>query len=188
MKHLFKFLAFITVAVATVATTISCNKVDSNTWDDYAEWRELNTTFFDEQQFGVDADGNPLYATQVAQWNPGGRILIHYFNDRKLTEQNLMPMLTSTVDVKYRGTLYNGVPFDSSYIRTTPADSIYRTKVSSTIEGWWAALLNMHVGDSVRVVIPYSMGYGGTASGIIPPFSTLVFDIKLVDIADYETP
>ena len=54
------------------------------------------------------------------------------------------------------------------------------------IEGWKIALVNMRVGDSVRVVIPYKLGYGASGSGAIPPYSTLVFDMKLVDIPYYE--
>ena len=44
----------------------------------------------------------------------------------------------------------------------------------------------MHIGDSCRVIIPYIVGYGTTASGDIKPFSTLQFDIKLVGIPKYE--
>lgn len=188
MKKLFYHICLLAAVIVGASAVTSCNDDDDvkNTWKEYEAWRDLNNEFFDEQKFSVDADGNPLYTPLVAQWNPGAEILIHYFNDRKLTENNLSPMLTSTVDVKYRGTLYNGVPFDSSYLRTTYGDSIFRTKVNKVIEGWWIALCNMRVGDSARIVVPYGVAYKGSSQGIIPPFSTLIFDIKLVDIPYYE--
>lgn len=46
--------------------------------------------------------------------------------------------------------------------------------------------MNMRVGDSARIVIPYNLGYGSSNSGVIKPYSTLVFDLKLVDIPYYE--
>lgn len=174
------------IAMAIMAVTlIACNDKDENTWDDYKEWRDLNDAFFKEQQFKI-VDGANYYQTLTPAWNTSAQILIRYFNDRKLTEGNLSPLLNSTVDVKYIGRLYNGEPFDSSYTMTLNGDSIYRTAVNSLIEGWTIALQEMRVGDSVQVVIPYSLGYGSKTTGVIKPYSTLVFDIKLVDIPYYE--
>ena len=45
----------------------------------------------------------------------------------------------------------------------------------------------MHIGDSVRVVIPYNVGYGTTADGSVKAYSNLEFDLKLVGIPFYET-
>lgn len=87
------------------------------------------------------------------------------------------------MNVKYIGRLCNDVPFDSSYLQT---DSVFQTRPDKLIQGWTIALLYMRVGDSARVVIPYTLGYGSSSQGIIPPYSTLVFDLKLVDIVDYE--
>ena len=51
--------------------------------------------------------------------------------------------------------------------------------------------MQMHVGDSAQIVIPYQQAYGSTGSMrngiyVIKPFSTLVFNLKLVDIPYYE--
>jgi len=40
----------------------------------------------------------------------------------------------------------------------------------------------MKVGGARRVVIPPSLGYGGSRNNSIPPYATLVFDIDLVDV------
>ncbi len=186
MKKLLLYISSFMALMSLAATSVSCNDDAKNTWDDYEKWRNNNTAYYDELKYSIDENGNPEYLTVIAPWNPGAEVLIKYLNDRSKTVGNLSPMLTSTVDVKYRGQLYNNVAFDSSFLRTSPADSIFRTVLSGTIEGWWIALSDMRVGDSARVVIPYNVGYGSRATGSIPPFSTLVFDVKLVDIPYYE--
>ncbi len=111
-----------------------------------------------------------IYQTLTPAWNTSANVLIRYLNDRSKTVGNLSPMLNSTVDVKYIGRLYNDVPFDSSYLQTASyGDSLFRTQPSSVIQGWTIALLDMRVGDSARVVIPYNLGYGSSGSGVIPP-------------------
>lgn len=178
------FTLFLLASIAGMITT-SCGD-DDNNWDDYKDWRVANEEFYDEQRFLME-DGQNVYQTVVPSWNPSASILMRYLNDRKLTEGNLSPLLTSTVDVKYIGRLYNGVAFDSSYTNTASyGDSLMRTTPGSLIQGWTIALMNMRVGDSVRIVIPYKLGYGSTGSGIISPYSTLLFDLKLVDIPYYE--
>lgn len=175
-------LLLLPVAMLLVAMA-SCNDKD-DVWDQYKEWHDLNVDFYNQQKFAISDDGQARFQTLTPVWNNSASILINWLNDRSATGNNLMPLLTSTVAVKYRGTLYNGVPFDSSYLAK---DSLFTTTPGSVISGWTVALLNMHVGDSVEVVIPYVMGYGANGSGsAIPPFSTLLFNIKLVDILDYE--
>ena len=105
-----------------------------------------------------------------------------------LTRGNLKPLLTSTVDVKYRLSLYDNTRVDSSYANISPADSIYRALISSNVEGWMIALTHMHVGDSCTIIVPYHQGYGSAKmSEVLKPYSTLVFDIKLVDIYKYKS-
>jgi FKBP-type peptidyl-prolyl cis-trans isomerase FklB len=82
--------------------------------------------------------------------------------------------------------LYNGTAVDSSY-HSSSTDSIYRSQVSDNVEGWMIALTRMHVGDSCTVIVPYPQGYGSSKmSDDLKPYSTLVFDMKLVNIYKYE--
>lgn len=165
----------------------SCGMDDDNTWDDYRQWREDNEAWFMEQQNRTNDDGSMYYEALYPVWDPAQYILIHYFNDRELTKDNLSPMLTSTVDVKYIGRLYNDEVFDSSYTMTASyGDSIYRTKCSNVITGWQIALGDMHVGDSCEIIIPYRLAYGSSETGSIKPYSALKFNVKLVDIPYYE--
>ncbi|MCM1076154.1 MAG: FKBP-type peptidyl-prolyl cis-trans isomerase [Bacteroides sp.] len=178
------FILCMIVAFGSVIAT-SCDD-DNNNWDNYSEWREANEAYFDEQKFMME-DGANVYQSVTPAWNPSATILMRYLNDRSKTVGNLSPMLTSTVYVKYIGRLYNGLAFDSSYTQTASyGDSLFMTTPGEVIQGWTIALTNMRVGDSARVIIPYKLGYGVSGSGAIPPYSTLEFDIKLVDIPYYE--
>lgn len=150
-------------------------------------WRDANLKFYQEQSQLKDKDGSAFYKVVIAPWDPNAQVLMHWFNDPKTTEKNLSPLYTSTVDVKYRLTMYDGTPADSSFNLTQAyGDSIFRTNFSSVISGWGIAITRMHIGDSCRVVIPYNQGYGTYDYGSIKGYSTLVFDIKLKGIPYYE--
>ena len=173
------------MALGSVFT--SCLKdEDEKIADEYAEWREANTAWYNEQAARTEG-GSKYYTTVLAPWDPNAQVLIHWFNDTSKTKNNLKPKFTSMVDVKYFLRLYDGTAIDSSYLSTSPADSLFRCRLSSgVVEGWAIAIPKMHIGDSCRVIIPYNVGYGVSSTGDIKPFSTLQFDIKLVGIPKYE--
>lgn len=90
------------------------------------------------------------------------------------------PKLEDRVSVHYAGALLDGTEFDSSYKRKEPAQFV----LTSVVPGWTEALQLMPVGSKYKLWIPAKLGYGetGTPGGPIPPYSTLVFDVELVDI------
>lgn len=179
MKKLLLLIGLLAVVGMSLNSCLS-NDVE----DKYKDWRKANNEWYEAQRGNTD-----YYKTVVAPWDPNGQVLIHWFNDTMLTCSNLKPLLSSTVDLKYRGMLYDATPFDSSYLSTAPRDSISRFTLNSRslIEGWALGVTQMHVGDSCRIVIPYQLGYGSYSMGsVIKPFSMLIFDIKLDDIYAYE--
>ena len=100
----------------------------------------------------------------------------------KVTEPGsgtVSPRPDNVVSVHYRGTLIDGREFDNSYERNCPE----AFRLNQVIEGWQIALQQMHVGDKWVVCIPYTSGYGNRASGPIPAFSTLIFEVELLGIA-----
>ena len=90
-----------------------------------------------------------------------------------------MPTAQSTVKVHYVGTLIDGTEFDSSLKRNQPAEF----PVSGVIPGWTEALLLMPVGSKFNLVLPQSIAYGANGAGeVIKPFSTLIFQVELLEI------
>jgi len=89
------------------------------------------------------------------------------------------PTATQTVKVHYRGTFIDGKEFDSSYKRGEPAEF----PVNGVIPGWSEALMLMPVGSKWEVVIPPDLAYGDNGAGaVIPPGSTLVFEVELLEV------
>ena len=97
-----------------------------------------------------------------------------------------IPDFNDEVTVHYNGYLIDGHKFDSSYDRGAPTTF----PVKGVIPGWTEILQIMPVGSKWEVYIPYSLAYGekgipGSEKGtfVIPPSSTLIFEIELLGIS-----
>ena len=101
-----------------------------------------------------------------------------YYKVLQTGEGKVSPTVRSIVSVHYRGTLIDGKEFDNSYKRNCPE----AFRLCDVIDGWQIALQQMHVGDKWMIYIPSEMGYGSKASGPIPGFSTLIFEVELLGI------
>lgn len=88
------------------------------------------------------------------------------------------PSDTSKVKVNYKGTLIDGTEFDSSYKRNEPATFV----ANQVIKGWTEALKLMPVGSKWIIYVPQNLAYGSRDAGQIKPFSTLVFEVELLEI------
>ena len=93
-------------------------------------------------------------------------------------EGKASPTVRSIVSVHYKGSLIDGKEFDNSYKPNCPE----AFRLCEVIDGWQLALQQMHVGDKWVIYIPYELGYGTKASGPIPAFSTLIFEVELLGI------
>ena len=86
---------------------------------------------------------------------------------------------TDQVQCHYEGKLLDGSVFDSSYKRNQPATF----GVNQVIPGWVEALQLMPAGSKWRLYIPSDLAYGAQGAGdVIPPHSTLIFDVELLDV------
>lgn len=85
------------------------------------------------------------------------------------------------VSVHYVGKLENGQEFDSSIERNKPFT--FTLGDNLVIEGWELGVLGMKTGEKRRLTIPPELGYGNQgAGGVIPPVSTLIFEVEIVEI------
>ena len=112
------------------------------------------------------------------------------------------PLYSDSVSMHYMGRLIpsttytSGLIFDKSWssnqfnaATSRPVHSYIgltydaEGKPTSLVDGFTTAFMSMHRGDHWTVYIPYQLGYGEKSSGVVPAYSTLIFDLRLNDFS-----
>ncbi len=96
--------------------------------------------------------------------------------------KGVQPLKRDTVVVHYTGKLTNDTVFDSSVKRGVPFS--FKLGMGQVIKGWDEGISYLHVGDKAILTIPPNLGYGDRATGKIPPNSTLIFEVKLLEVKE----
>lgn len=132
-----------------------------------------------KEQAAHFAKAGELFLTENAK-KEGVQVTDSGLQYEVLTQGNgAKPQATDKVRVHYTGSLIDGSVFDSSVARGEPAEF----PLNAVIRGWTEGLQLMPVGSIFRFTIPSDLAYGEQgAGGAIPPSSTLVFEVELLDI------
>lgn len=120
-----------------------------------------------ERWFGAEIAARP-----GIEWRPSGLGI-----EVLVPGEGLPPERTDRVRVHYLGRLVSGTEIDSSYKRGKPNDFT----VSHLITGWAAAMPSLRPGGKAIFYIPPHLGYGGLRAGDIPPNSSLIFEVELLE-------
>ena len=129
--------------------------------DKYADWKILNIQWI-ENYFEKHENDAGFHRTESG---------LCY----KVIHQGEMgrPDVNSIITVKYKGTLIDGTVFESN-------DS-FEYRLSALMPGWVEGIRKMNVGGRYVFYIPADLAYGDEKYGDIPPYSTLIFEIELLD-------
>ena len=137
---------------------------------------KMNAQIAAEAQAGVDFLAQNAQQPGVMTTDSG----LQYVVIEEASDANAAtPKETDNVTVHYTGTLIDGTVFDSSVERNEPASF----PLNGVIPGWTEGLQLMKVGSKYRFFIPSALAYGEQgAPPVIPPNSTLIFEIELLSI------
>jgi FKBP-type peptidyl-prolyl cis-trans isomerase len=91
---------------------------------------------------------------------------------------------TDTVKAHYTGTLINGTVFDTSRQPRQPGQPVEPAEfpLDQVIPGWTEGLQKINKGGMIKLYIPPQLAYGDEGRPGIPPASTLIFDVEIIDI------
>jgi FKBP-type peptidyl-prolyl cis-trans isomerase len=98
--------------------------------------------------------------------------------------EGAFPKPTETVKVHYTGALVNGTVFDTSLQPRQPGAAVEPVEfpLNGVIPGWTEGIQKINKGGKIKLYVPPHLGYGDEGRPGIPPASTLVFDVELLDI------
>jgi FKBP-type peptidyl-prolyl cis-trans isomerase FklB len=195
-----RFWAILTVFAAAVSLTLSSCK-ETKEFDDHANWQNRNGEYLsgiasaygnDMPQTAAKGDRFRLLSFKLdpsKAWSGSNYVYCEVLEQGTGTET---PYYSDSVRFNYRVRL---IPTDN-YPEGQVVDQSFKTQsldpsvnipasfsVKGVIEGVTTALMHMHCGDFWRLYIPSGLGYGTSATGIIPGYSTLIFEINLTEIA-----
>lgn len=134
----------------------------------------------DEKLYGANRDAGKKFLEENAQ-KDGVITLPSGLQYKVLVKgEGEVPLATDKVKVHYEGRLVDGTVFDAS---AKHGDEPIEFTANQVIRGWTEALTMMPVGSKWQLYIPYELAYGERGAGEdIKPYSTLIFDVELVDI------
>jgi FKBP-type peptidyl-prolyl cis-trans isomerase FkpA len=106
---------------------------------------------------------------------------IYYINLRK--GQGKRIETGDTITINYEGKFLNGKFFDSTIKRNQPFQFVYGTEWQ-VIEGLEKALGYMHEGEKAIIILSSDLAFGkeGSSTGIIPPFTSLIFEVEILKV------
>lgn len=142
----------------------------NNSSKDDVSWQQLDYTELSKKSVLIEQDVSDNYEIN------GMKIDILKQGDGAVAKKN------DNVFVHYSGFLENGKKFDSSVDRGEPFS--FQLGSGMVISGWDLGVEGMKIGEKRKLTIPPELGYGNrdVGNGFIPPNSTLIFEVELLEI------
>lgn len=172
----------------------ACSESDDDTLEEYSNWQQKNESFFMSLEDSL-TQGNGSWSKWKSYTKSekvvGSNTEYVYAKLISKGDGSVSPLYTDTVRVAYRGRLLpstsykEGYVFDETFTGNFSLETtdVYDNAVKEFVDGFGTALQHMVIGDRYRVYVPYTLGYGSTATTAVPAYSVLIFDLILLDIA-----
>ena len=196
-----KYLKLISLLFVCMLCSLFVSCEETAEIDEYANWQTRNEVFIDSiakvAEANTDGKWMKILSFKLDSIDNQGNPIEHDIDDyiychiEKNGTGDIHPLYTDFVSVNYRGRLIptisqpKGLVFDESYKGDfNPQISTPRNfYIDELIVGWSTALMNMVKGDRWHIYIPANLGYESQDKGDIPAYSTLIFDLNLVNFS-----
>ena len=176
---------FLPLFLFTFLPLLSCSESEDEITNEYANWQTRNEAYIAD--IAKKCQRVKVFTKDQQAEGPVSDYV--YYEVLEQGEGGESPYYSDTVRISYRGRLIptisypEGFVFDQTY---TGQFSWQTTGVSTSltngfVDGFTTILQHMHRGDRWRVYIPSQLGYNTTKKDNIPVYSTLIFDIALID-------
>ena len=176
---------FLPLFLFTFLPLLSCSESEDEVTNEYANWQSRNEAFIAD----IAKRCHRVKTYTKDQLEEGNAADYVYYEVLEQGNGGDSPYYSDTIRISYRGYLIpttsypEGFVFDQTY---TGQFSWQTTGVSTSlttgfVDGFTTILQHMHRGDRWRVYIPYQLGYNTTKKDNIPVYSTLIYDIALID-------
>lgn len=165
---------------------VSCSD-DSEEEDATAIWQSRNDAYFASLEDSLQQNPTQWQKFKNFSYNENVATQASDYIYVKVLEQGeeqaQHPMYTDSVRVSYQGLLIDGTVFDTTIYDTYnfTTNATVKFAVANLVDGFATALQHMNRKAVWRIYIPYTLGYGSTVSGSIPAYSTLIFNVTLLD-------
>ena len=194
---------FLAVALFAVFGLASCSEED-DTVEEFPNWQARNDAFFNSLTDSVMnlLELNPARTDwkRIKSWSKSDSIegsnsdyiIVNVIEEGDAASAT--PLYTDTVTVHYLGRLLPSVSYPYGYVFDQSYYGNYYDDVSKPlqmaignsggnmlVDVFATALQHMRRGDHWMVYIPYQLGYGSQSQTGVPAYSTLIFDLRLVD-------
>lgn len=183
--------------VLGVFSIVSCEETMEE--PEFGNWKQRNDRFIDSIAQVARANDDGSWRVFLGESIDTLETANDYYVYCKVLESGSAtehPNYNDTILANYRGHLIpsrsysEGYVFDETYkgVFDPEVDVPMKLNLSGCVRGWITAVEEMVKGDTWRVYVPYELGYGAESRNSIPAYSTLIFDINLVDFAPVGTP
>lgn len=164
-----KFLLQLLIGLFSVVFMSSCLDMidEENETPTRAQEIQLLNTYLDS----LVAQGNDIDTTDLG---------VYYVEIEEGEGEVAQP--GDTLTVGYAGYFIDGQMFDSSNYNSEDGKMEFVLENPPFIAGWDSGMKVMNEGSKYQLVVPSEHAYGSEGRGIIPPYSTLIFVIKLFEI------
>ena len=126
-------------------------------------------------------EGQQILNFAKTNWKEFDSIPQHLLYKKIRSTKDSAVIAGKTVSIKYTGSFFDGRVFDNAQ-SSKPFDFTYGSQ-QQLLPGLQIALGVMHKGEIAKFILPSHLAFGEQgSSGIVPPYSSLVYEVEIVDV------